>query len=167
MERSRFAAALIAIVRDRGEGRVGTGADPVARYRLDAFDAAHLRVGISRLVELALAAGALRVSTLHNDPLIVDRDADASARGAFGRDLARASTAPNRVGLFSAHQMGTARMNRRRDRDVVDGLGRVHGIDGLIVADASVFPLASGVNPMLTIMALAHRSAGHALLSQG
>jgi choline dehydrogenase-like flavoprotein len=42
---------------------------------------------------------------------------------------------------------------------VVDCDGAVHGVRGLFVADASVFPLASGVNPMLTIMALAHRTA--------
>jgi choline dehydrogenase-like flavoprotein len=41
----------------------------------------------------------------------------------------------------------------------VDGDGAVHGVRGLFVADASAFPLASGVNPMLTIMALAHRTA--------
>jgi choline dehydrogenase-like flavoprotein len=41
---------------------------------------------------------------------------------------------------------------------VVDARGRVHGVEGLVVADASVFPLSSGVNPMLTIMALAHRA---------
>jgi choline dehydrogenase-like flavoprotein len=28
------------------------------------------------------------------------------------------------------------------------------------VADASLFPTASGVNPMLSVMALAHRAAG-------
>ena len=42
---------------------------------------------------------------------------------------------------------------------IVDAAGRVHGLRNVIVADASVFPQASGVNPMLTIMALAHRSA--------
>jgi choline dehydrogenase-like flavoprotein len=44
-------------------------------------------------------------------------------------------------------------------RGVVDADGAVHGVRGLFVADASVFPLASGVNPMLTIMALARRTA--------
>ncbi len=36
--------------------------------------------------------------------------------------------------------------------------GRVYGVSGLLVADASPFPSASGVNPMLTIMALTHRA---------
>jgi choline dehydrogenase-like flavoprotein len=36
----------------------------------------------------------------------------------------------------------------------------VWNVPGLYVADASVFPTASGVNPMLTIMGMAHRAAG-------
>ncbi|HVS46454.1 MAG TPA: GMC family oxidoreductase N-terminal domain-containing protein [Verrucomicrobiae bacterium] len=163
MGRSRFAAALIAIVRDRGEGHVTTDAHPTVRYRLDPYDADHLRAGISRMCDLAIAAGALRVSTLHNQPLTLERDGNAATRVKFQRDLDRASLAANRVGLFSAHQMGTARMSERRDRGVVDGVGRVYGIEQLLVTDASVFPLASGVNPMLTIMALAHRSASRAV----
>jgi len=67
--------------------------------------------------------------------------------------------APNRLSLFSAHQMGTARMHAKAAHGVTDGEGRVHGVRGLSVADASLFPEASGVNPMLTIMALARRCA--------
>jgi choline dehydrogenase-like flavoprotein len=55
----------------------------------------------------------------------------------------------------SAHQMGTCRMAAKAKDGVVDGSGRVHGVEGLYVADASVFPSASGVNPMVSVMALA------------
>jgi choline dehydrogenase-like flavoprotein len=53
--------------------------------------------------------------------------------------------------------MGTARMGAP-GAGAIDPEGRVYGVEGLYVADASAFPSASGVNPMLTIMALAHRT---------
>jgi len=63
--------------------------------------------------------------------------------------------AGNRCMVFSAHQMGTCRMGRERMNSVCDENGAVYGVKGLYVADASLFPASSGVNPMITVMALA------------
>ena len=41
------------------------------------------------------------------------------------------------------------------DRCVVDSDGRVFGFENLFLCDASVFPTAIGVNPQMTVMALA------------
>jgi choline dehydrogenase-like flavoprotein len=46
---------------------------------------------------------------------------------------------------------------------VLDGDGRVHGVEGLYVADASAVPSSLGVNPQITIMTLASRLAFHLL----
>ena len=56
---------------------------------------------------------------------------------------------------FTAHLMGTCRMDGRESQGVVDGSGAVYGIKGLYIADASVMPSTIGVNPQVTIMALA------------
>jgi choline dehydrogenase-like flavoprotein len=56
--------------------------------------------------------------------------------------------------FVSAHQMGTCRMSATEREGVVDSHGRVWGTEGLYVTDASVFPSASGVNPMVTNMAI-------------
>lgn len=45
-------------------------------------------------------------------------------------------------------------MSKSEALGVVDQTGKVWGTEGLYVADASVFPSASGVNPMITNMAL-------------
>jgi choline dehydrogenase-like flavoprotein len=59
----------------------------------------------------------------------------------------------------TAHIMGTARMGTVADTSVVDAFGRVHEVEGLVVADGSVFVSSGGFNPTLTIMALALRAA--------
>jgi choline dehydrogenase-like flavoprotein len=59
------------------------------------------------------------------------------------------------------HQAGTCRMGDDPATSVTDPLGRVHGHDNLWVADASLHPTNGGFNPVLTIFAMAHRTAGH------
>lgn len=160
MRDSRFDAALIVLTRDRGEGSVSIDGRDEVTYRVAPYDAGHMLRALAGLTDIFFAAGAAKVTTLHTDPLVMTGDrADAAGRRSFGEAIARRGAAPNRLGVFSAHQMGTCRMHVDSRYGVVDCDGAVHGVRGLFVADASVFPLASGVNPMLTIMALAHRTA--------
>lgn len=60
------------------------------------------------------------------------------------------------------HQAGTCRMGDDPVTSVTDRWGRVHGHDNLYVADGSVHVTNGGFNPVLTIMALAFRTAEHA-----
>jgi len=78
--------------------------------------------------------------------------------------VAKAQRIPLRVGamsLFSAHQMGTCRMGKDPETSVADPYGQLHDTPGVWIGDGSAFPTPSGVNPMITIMALAHRTAEH------
>jgi choline dehydrogenase-like flavoprotein len=80
----------------------------------------------------------------------------------FSRDLWRAgyANAAQRIGLAgTAHACGTLVAGTDAARSVVDGEGRVHGLEGLTVADGSVLPRVSRVNPALTIYAFALRAA--------
>ena len=61
--------------------------------------------------------------------------------------------------LFSFHQMGTARMGDSADSSACDREGALWGRRDIVVCDGSAFPSASGVNPMVTISALAHMNA--------
>jgi choline dehydrogenase-like flavoprotein len=80
----------------------------------------------------------------------------------FRRDLLRAGypNAAQRISLAgTAHACGTLVTGSDEHRSVVDADGRVHGLEGLTVADGSVLPRSSSVNPALTIYAFALRAA--------
>ena len=61
--------------------------------------------------------------------------------------------------IYSFHQMGTARMGPSQDASASDYEGALWGRRDVVVCDGSAFPSASGVNPMITISALAHMNA--------
>jgi len=69
------------------------------------------------------------------------------------------STQPGLVLSGKQHQAGTCRMGTDRRVSVTDEWGRVHDHDNLFVIDGSIHVTNGGVNPVLTIMALAFRSA--------
>jgi choline dehydrogenase-like flavoprotein len=167
MSSARYRSTLISLTRDRGEGSVGLDDRADVTYAIAADDARHLAEGLAGAARIAFAASATAVSTLHAEPLQLSAD-DATPAGldAFAAEIRRRAETKSPIALFSAHQMGTARMAASATDGVVDPEGRVYGVEGLVVADASVFPAASGVNPMLTIMALAHRATS-ALIARG
>lgn len=59
------------------------------------------------------------------------------------------------------HHIGTTRMADDPAKGVVDRNCKVHGLDNLFVAGASVFPTGGHANPTLTIVALSIRIADH------
>ena len=59
------------------------------------------------------------------------------------------------------HQAGTCRMGDDPQTSVTDQWGRVHGHDNLYIADGSLHVTNGGFNPVLTILALSYRVAGH------
>lgn len=63
------------------------------------------------------------------------------------------------ITLGTGHPMGGNMISADAARGVVDPQFRVYGYDNLFVCDASVFPGSTGVNPQLTVMALAHYAA--------
>lgn len=98
-----------------------------------------------------------------NKPVVADDDLLSSVKDAgiadprFQAWLKEMEAHGNKTPLTpftSAHQMGTCRMSTSEKTGVVDQKGRVWGTEGLYVSDASVFPSASGVNPMVTNMAI-------------
>lgn len=155
--RLSHAGIFIALVRDRGSGRVTV--DRAGRhqinYALSAYDRQHLLRGQQEAIRVHGAAGASRIATLHASRNVLE-GASPERVEAFARQSLTLSSGPNQLMLLCAHQMGTARMGRSATAAVADPAGAVFGVKGLWVTDASAFPSASGVNPMVTIMSLAH-----------
>jgi choline dehydrogenase-like flavoprotein len=148
------------LLRDRDGGRVRVDRDgePVVRYRPTAYDLAHLRRGIAAAGELLEAAGAREIWSAQARFVAYRPGPGARARWLDAVDAA--GLGPNQQLLVTFHQMASCRMGSDRSTSVVNPENQVHGVPGLYVADASVFPTASGVNPMLTVMGIAHRAAG-------
>jgi len=152
-------ASFIALTRDHGHGRVTVDdvGEAVPTYEVtDPLDVAHLQLGIDALARLHEAAGAQQIFAL----------AAGLPRWRRGDDLeafvARSQRVPLRAGghkLFSAHQMGSCRMGTDPATSVAGPWGELHDTPGVFVGDGSAFPTPSGTNPMVSIMALAHRTA--------
>jgi choline dehydrogenase-like flavoprotein len=146
------------LVEDTGSGRVrflpGLGAQVF--YRLTDQAGQRLRRGLALTAEAMFAAGARRVLLpVEGAPALADES-----------DIQRFLTRPfpsRALRLYSIHLMGTARMSDDPRRGVTGSFGQVHGVPGLVVCDASLFPGPTGLNPMETVIALALRNARHLL----
>ncbi len=112
------------------------------------------RAGFKAMARIHLANGAREIVTFHADPLRIASEADLAKIDA-------APMGPNRVSVFTAHQVGGCRMGADPSRSVVDPQLRHHAIENLFVIDGSVFPTSLGVNPMESIYGVASWASDH------
>ena len=143
-----------ALISDVSEGRVrarGRGW-PLVTYKMLPEDAQKLTRAISLTAQIFFAAGAQAVFPgIRQHPVLHNADE--------ARALERERFKPTDIEMMAFHPQGTCRMGEDSSRSVTDSYGAHHGIRNLVVADASLFPSSSKVNPQITIMALATRAA--------
>ncbi|GAB5541122.1 MAG: GMC family oxidoreductase [Sandaracinaceae bacterium] len=142
-----------AMVHDEGPGvvRRGIGREPFTTYRMSKKDRAAMYRGIRLLAETFLAAGAkqLYLPVLGEDVFSPDR---------YRRfELERVPGA--RIECSSQHPLGSCQMSRSAGEGGVDPDGKLWDAENVFVCDGSVIPTSLGVNPQLTIMAMATRIA--------
>lgn len=145
------ASIFVGQVKASGRGKVGRlpfGGRPLPRYGVTAGDQAALRETLERMAELLFAAGA------HTLYLPIAGSPPATTPDAVSRIVQSANMAD--FDLLSVHAMSSC-------FGVVDPFGQVRGLDNVMVNDASILPEATGINPQLTIMAMAMRNAHHHL----
>jgi choline dehydrogenase-like flavoprotein len=138
----------------KASGRVwrDVGGLPAVTYNLDADDVRRMHQGMIVTSEMALAAGAK-----HLYPFVVGYP---RVDGAKGLDtFRREKFGPSDFVWTSYHPLGTCRMGPDPERSVVDLDHAAHDVPGLFVVDGSTVRGPIGVNPQLTIMAMATRAA--------
>ncbi|MGB8224361.1 MAG: GMC family oxidoreductase [Polyangiales bacterium] len=125
---------------------------PMAKYTITRYDHQRFLRGVRLLARLHFEMGAEKVLLPFSNFQVAN---DVDELGQIERTQRSRST----IELFTVHLMGTCRMGSRSRSSVVDLNGELWDLPGCYVADASLFPTAVGVNPQVTIMALATRIA--------
>lgn len=147
------AAVWVLPLRSYAEGSVGVGRGGGSiQFALDRRDLPNLKWGLRRAAELMFIAGAREVvCPVHGLPHRLRPDQVGV--------IEHVSDDPSAFPLAISHLFGTSRMSTRPEDGVVGTDFRVHGTDNLYVVDSSIFPTNLGVNPQLSIMALARIAA--------
>lgn len=162
-----------AIARDIGEGEVyADSTDGRSRFRYSAhkMDKQYLLEGILACAKINFIEGAREIFTTvpGTSTFVRSKDDECAHKGlncshfqAWLDEVKRKGFPQPECYFGTAHQMSTCRMGKTARQGVVDQKGKVWETEGLYVADASVFPSASGVNPMVTNMAIAEWISGN------
>lgn len=148
-----YTALWAAQVRTQAHGRVfGRQRLPLITFHFTPEDQRVLGRSLKTLADMFFAAGAKEVlpgilgaPDRVTDPKQLDHLLD--------------GVHPRQVAMILSHLFGTAVMGADPQRSVCDPYGRVHQVEGLYVADSSLFPTNMGVNPQHTIMAVAQHVA--------
>ncbi|MBA3397257.1 MAG: GMC family oxidoreductase [Deltaproteobacteria bacterium] len=141
------------MIEDTSRGKVTElRGQPLIQYWLTEQDVSHIKRGFDVLAQIYFAAGARRVHSPINGFDIIESPDDLAA-------LRRATIKPWDLDLSAYHPLGTARMGSDPHSSVVGSDHQVHDTPGLYVVDGAAVPTSLGVNPQITIMALATRAA--------
>jgi choline dehydrogenase-like flavoprotein len=154
LDRLENVASIGLCVRDESpNGRVwrDVAGRPAITYTVTRADRDRLHSGMVRMLEILVAAGARRLyAGCASFPMFEPHEL------AKFRD---AVPAASELALASYHPLGTCKLGRDPKTSVVDLDHQAHEVPGLYIVDGSTVPGAPGVNPQLTIMAMATRAA--------
>lgn len=158
MEDLKYYAMAGVLVRDQSNGNIElVNGKAKIHYEISELDLKTASEGLSRLAEIWFDLGAKEVITEHIDMPRLKSKEDIPI---FVDTILKN---PKGINFASAHPQGGNRMGEDSSTCVVDSHCKVHDFNNLFVCDASVFPTSVGVNPQITIMALAVMTADHIL----
>jgi choline dehydrogenase-like flavoprotein len=160
-------ASFIVLCRDRnstGKVFIDKEGHPRVDFSLSPYDAESILQGVEAGINIMIAAGAQEIITLQTGvptfkvPKVSD-PMNTREYKKYVKQVRAAGIKPLYTSLFCAHQMGSCRMGSSPSQSVVDQTGETWECKDLFIADASLFPTASGANPMLTTFSLAYSVA--------
>ena len=143
---------LVITIRDQGKGHVrwqGEGRLPEITYEMDDADRTLFIKGAREMARIYFAAGAHTSFPLLNPGVEPARSLDQALKQ-LPDDLPA-----QRLNPYGSHPQSTCRMSESPRLGVCKPTGETHEVQNLYVADGSLFPTAIGVNPQITILALA------------
>jgi choline dehydrogenase-like flavoprotein len=146
LDRAADRAMIGAMIADEPSGRVFGSRAPLVSYRLAKADERRLSLAIEAMARVMLAAGANDVELGGGAPAV---------RSEAELEVAMQRLDVRRLRLAGFHPSGTAAAGSDPARHPVDPEGRLRGVDGVWVADGSILPSCPGVNPQVSIMAMA------------
>ena len=151
---------ILTITRDffGGKIRLNKKGYPIIDYELNRYDAQHMMRGVLESIRIHHAQGAKHIGAPTSMPLTWNTGDHFDD---YLNQVAQIQLTSNRFPLFSAHQMSSARMAGSPAYGAVAPNGETFEVKGLYVADGSVLPTATGVNPMVSIMSMAYHIAQH------
>jgi choline dehydrogenase-like flavoprotein len=147
----------VVLIRDDADGTITLSekGNPKVHYRLSQKDVDTMAKGLEILAQMWFDVGAQHVISGHKDIIKIDRKED------IPKLVQKVKKNPDGLWLASSHPQGGNRMGQDSSNCVVDSNCKVHGFSNLYVCDASVFPTTLGINPQITVMALAAMTADY------
>ena len=162
----RYRADWVFIVKDRGAGSVTIDEDGQSTFWYpfnDELDRCHFREAAETCIRMHEAAGAQQIFLAGQPFAPWQRGEDLEA---FIANVHQIPIGPGGTPVFSAHQMCSAKLGNDPTTSVAKPTGELHDVSGVWIADASGMPTCSGVNPMISTMALARRTATNMLVQR-
>nr|POF22955.1 long-chain-alcohol oxidase fao4a [Quercus suber] len=155
-------AHIFALARDKGSGTV-VSPNSIS-YSMEVADEESLKKGLEKILRILAAAGAEEIGTHHCKGKTLNvKNVGSTEFERFVKEESSRALRGLSMPICSAHQMGSCRMGVDPKKSVVNQMGETWEVEGLFVADTSVFPTALGVNPMVTVQAIAYCTAQSAL----
>jgi choline dehydrogenase-like flavoprotein len=160
MSKVPFISTFIWFLRDRGFGQItldGNG-NAVPFYALDdETDQKNFRRAAAEAIRIHDAAGAQEIIiSLAHGHVSWKRGTDLEE---FIQSVMKLPVLNGAQPMISAHQLCTCRMGKDPATSVANTDGELYDVKGVWIGDGSACPTALGANPMVTIMALAERTA--------